>query len=84
MPEPPRGRLNGKDNGKAELGKTMTIDKAIKILTIHNDHNPDYTDAERNDAHQLGIEALKRVRAMRSYPNLHDRVLLLGETETEA
>jgi len=40
----------------------MTLDEAIEILTIHNDHNPDYTDQDRRDAHQLGIEALKRVK----------------------
>lgn len=37
----------------------MTIDEAIKINTINNDHNPDYTDDERQQAHQLGIEALE-------------------------
>ena len=40
----------------------MKVSKAIEILTIHNDHNPDYTDLDRRDAHQLGIEALKRHR----------------------
>ncbi|MBA7588193.1 hypothetical protein ES708_30244 [subsurface metagenome] len=43
----------------------MTIDQAIKILTINNDHNPDFTDAERQEAHQLGIEALKRIVYLR-------------------
>jgi len=37
----------------------MKLEKVIEILSIHNDHNPDYTDAEREEAHQLGIEALK-------------------------
>jgi len=40
----------------------MKIDKAIEIQVIHNDHNPNFTDAERREAHQLGIEALKRER----------------------
>lgn len=44
----------------------MKIDKAIEILVIHNDHNPDFTDAERQEAHQLGIEALKAVKDSRS------------------
>jgi hypothetical protein len=44
----------------------MTSDKAIEIQTIHNDHNPNFTDAERREAHQLGIEALKRLIHMRS------------------
>jgi len=40
----------------------MTKDKAIEILTINNDHNLDFTDAEREVAHQMGIGALKWVR----------------------
>ena len=39
----------------------MKLGKAIEILTIHNDHNPNFTDAERREAHQLGLEALKRI-----------------------
>ena len=37
----------------------MELQRAIEIQTIHNDHNPNITDAERNQAHQLGIEAMK-------------------------
>ena len=44
----------------------MSIDEAIKILTIHNDHNPDFTDAQRQEAHQLGIEALKCIQSHRA------------------
>lgn len=43
----------------------MTLEKAIEIQTIHNDHNPNYTDKEREEAHQLGIEALKRIVYLR-------------------
>ncbi len=60
----------------------MKIDKAIEILTIHNDHNPDFTDAEREESHQLGIAALKRIRKARAtlkWP-FTDR-LLPGETD---
>lgn len=60
----------------------MKLEKAITILTIHNDHNPNYTDAERQEAHQLGIEGLKREKLYR-WPNgnatSRDR-LLPGET----
>ena len=59
----------------------MNIEKAIEIQTIHNDHNPDFTDAERREAHQLGIEALKRVRDMRISPYTTADEQLPGETE---
>ncbi len=59
----------------------MTIDQAIEILTVHNDHNPDFTDAQRREAHQLGIEALKRYQAYQSYGDTHSGLLLPGETE---
>lgn len=58
----------------------MTIDKAIEIETIHNDHNPDYTDKDRDDAHQLGIEALKRVLNTRVEPKYSSVDPLPGET----
>ncbi len=44
----------------------MKISKAIEINTIHNDHNPNFTDAEREEAHQLGIEALKKIQDIRT------------------
>lgn len=59
----------------------MNLPEAIEILTIHNDHNPNYTDKDREEAHQLGIEALKRLKDNReSYygVNLNQ---LPGETE---
>ena len=43
----------------------MNLEKAILIQTIHNDHNPNFTDAERREAHQLGIEAMKRLGELR-------------------
>ena len=45
----------------------MRIPEAIKINTINNDHNPDYTDADREQAHQLGVEALARLTQLRDF-----------------
>lgn len=59
----------------------MKIEKAIEIETIHNDHNPNFTDAEREEAHQLGIEALIRVKGNRHYPQPTVYPLLPGEDE---
>ena len=59
----------------------MTIDEAIEILTIHNDHNPNFTDAERREAHYLGIEALKRLQHYRSHAIGVEVNLLPGETK---
>ena len=61
----------------------MTIDEAIKILTIHNDHNPNFTDADRRDAHQLGIEALKRVEEERTGYETFAPDFLPGETSKD-
>jgi len=59
----------------------ITLEKAIEILTIHNDHNPNFTDAERREAHKLGIEALKRIKHYREeYFSLADHTLP-GETK---
>jgi len=58
----------------------MKLAKAIEILTIHNDHNPNYTDAEREEAHQLGIEALKLIQDGRLKGYDYFERLLLGET----
>ena len=57
----------------------MKLDKAIEILTIHNDHNPNLTDAERNQAHQLGIEALKYVNRLRAFSIQARQARLPGE-----
>uniref|UniRef100_A0A6H2A437 Uncharacterized protein n=1 Tax=viral metagenome TaxID=1070528 RepID=A0A6H2A437_9ZZZZ len=58
----------------------MKIDKAIEILVINNDHNPNFTDADRREAHQLAIEALKRHRqALKGFTH-PEHFLLPGET----
>ena len=59
----------------------MTLTKAIEIETIHNDHNPNFTDAEREEAHQLGIEALIREENNRINPGAYYDVLLPSETK---
>ena len=59
----------------------MEIDKAIEIQTIHNDHNPYFTDAEREEAHQLSLEALKQIRQIRVYAKQLYLPLLPGETK---
>lgn len=59
----------------------MKLSKAIEIETIHNDHNPNFTDAERREAHQLGIEALKAHKVAREPPFPPVPYLLSGETE---
>ena len=59
----------------------MKLEKAIFLETIHNDHNPNFTDAEREEAHQLSLEAMKRIKAKRHhYPHTLGK-LLPGETE---
>ena len=59
----------------------MKLKKAIEIQTIHNDHNPKYTDAERQEAHKLGIEALKDLAKYRKEHTAGSIPLLPGETE---
>lgn len=59
----------------------MKLETAIEIQTIHNEHNPDITDAERREAHQLGIEALKRIQYLRFHGYQSTQIKLLGETE---
>ncbi|MBU0847430.1 hypothetical protein KKH23_09630 [Patescibacteria group bacterium] len=58
----------------------MTLDKAIEILTIHNDHNPNFADADRREAYRLGIEALKREKENRDNPDFVRVGQLPGET----
>lgn len=59
----------------------MNLQKAIEINTIHNDHNPNFTDAERREAHQLGIEALKVISRHSFTQRGWEGRLLPGETE---
>ena len=61
----------------------MKLGKAIEILIIHNDHNPNYADADRRDAYQMGIDALKRVQDMRLSPCTTADEILPGETKDE-
>ena len=59
----------------------MNLDQAIRILTIHNDHNPDFTDTQRQEAHQLGIEALKIVKKARDSEWMITSKILPSETK---
>ena len=59
----------------------MILEEAITINIIQNDHNPNYTDAQRQQAHNLGIEALKRLQDMRISPCTTADEILPGETE---
>lgn len=59
----------------------MTLDEAIRIETIDNDHNPDITDEDRRRAHQLGIEAMKRIQEARTKYRSVWGDTLPGETE---
>lgn len=59
----------------------MNIPRAIEIQTIHNDHNPNITDAEREEAHQLLIEAGKRLIDGREKGYDYFGHLLSGETK---
>jgi len=58
----------------------MKLDTAIEIQTINNDHNPDYTDADREKAHQIGIEAMKRIQFHRHDLQSFAWPMLPGET----
>jgi len=61
----------------------MTLDEAIKILEINNDRTPTFTDAQRQQAHQLGIEAIKRLQDNRRDPEFDHWIPLPGETQDE-
>ena len=59
----------------------MILEQAIVIITINNDHNPDYTDQERREAHQLSIEACEREKENRVNPAYVRVGQLPSETE---
>lgn len=61
----------------------MQLDKAIEILTIHNDHNPNFTDEQRREAHHLGIEALIHLKKQRRFNLAFKYELLPGEIAPE-
>ena len=58
----------------------MTIEEAITIETIHNDHNPTITDAQRHQAHNLSVEALRFRLRWEQQEGEKDFPLLPGET----
>jgi len=59
----------------------MTIDKAIKLLTLWHNHASPTLKEDYKDALKLGLEALKLVREFRTgrYKTINSP--LLGETE---
>ena len=59
----------------------MTIDEAIKILGCKDSHIPAYSPEEREQADQLGIEALKRIKVQKGNPKFGRYLPLPGETE---
>lgn len=59
----------------------MKLEKALKILTINNEHNPNYNDADREEAHQLGIEAIKYMLTQRVLHPVPVSQLLPHETK---
>ncbi len=62
----------------------MYISKAIEILNHYPDPDEIYSDPDFMDAIKLGIEALKRVKGNRLYPQPDVYPLLPGETEDNA
>jgi len=58
----------------------ITIDKAIKILSIHANAPTLYHGPDSKDAMQLGIEALKRIKINRDNYDPVNTLLLTGET----
>lgn len=59
----------------------MTIDEAIKILTTFTFASKTIPRNDVNDAIKLAIEALKRVKGNRLYPQPTVYPLLPGETK---
>jgi hypothetical protein len=58
----------------------MTIDEAIKILTILESRSTNNSTMFKKDALKLGIEALKRVNTRREKLSWEFEPLLPGET----
>jgi len=59
----------------------MTIDKAIADLSIQREVKRRLGKDYQADAIKLGIEALKRIQVLRSFPNREPLKSLPGETE---
>lgn len=60
----------------------MKIDKAIEILELLAKGEENSPLIDKYDAHKLGIEALKRLKAIRTWTVGDARILLPGETGT--
>jgi len=58
----------------------MTIDEAIKVLQEDYDSLGDDEKNTFSGAQLLGIEALKRVKNLRTYPKFRGDSILPGET----
>ena len=61
--------------------ENMKIEKAIEILELHERRAFFGSLGEIREAYQLGIEALKRLRDMRTSPCTTADECLTGETE---
>ena len=59
----------------------MNIDKAIEILQIFRDEGDEDLPPDVEPAINLGIEALKRIKAKRPYSNTNHSYKLPGETK---
>jgi len=59
----------------------MTIDEAIKILDDQMGLGERYDDDELDEANQLGIEALKFIKALRGNEVISSNIRLHGETK---
>jgi len=60
----------------------VKIDRAIEVLTDLLDSSPTFPPDDRRDAVQLGVEALKRVKAVRPPAPSLAFMPLPGETDT--
>jgi len=61
----------------------MTLDTAIEVLADLLGEGPYYDPEHRREAVQLGIEALKVVKAQRRAYDFYEKDLLPGETVEE-
>ena len=59
----------------------MKLERAIKILTLHANADPETPLNDLIDAIQLGIEALKRVKCLNRIQFLFNDEALPGETK---
>lgn len=59
----------------------MKLEKAIKDLEQSKRWYESHNATEQAEAHQLGIEAMKRLKEARGWPNHVLKELLPGETK---